>query len=163
MRSRARLMSGACRSLAVRATPLPAHWQSDVCAADITCLLSRCCEPAIAYAVQLYSSAAVNELPCFSVIVICSYTVTPSLCIQRQSQLALHNCSAALLAGKDMAFKDLPHSLEAADVEGASQPQNPAEPVHKVRHATCCFAPYTVMQCAPVHLKHAPAYLYCAV
>ena len=39
-----------------------------------------------------------------------------------------------------MAFKDLPHSLEAVDVEGASHPQNPAEPVHKVCPVTCCLA-----------------------
>ena len=36
-------------------------------------------------------------------------------------------------AGKENAFADLPHSLEAVEVDGAAQPLGLAEPVHKVR------------------------------
>jgi hypothetical protein len=35
-------------------------------------------------------------------------------------------------AGKENAFADLPHSLEAMEVDGAAQPLGLAEPVHKV-------------------------------
>ena len=69
----------------------------------------------------------------------CKVTPTCVITINLSSVITI-NRSDTRLAGKDMAFKDLPHSLEAVDVEGASQPQNPAEPVHKVLYVTCCLA-----------------------
>ncbi|KAK9835245.1 hypothetical protein WJX81_008484 [Elliptochloris bilobata] len=46
---------------------------------------------------------------------------------------ALDVWSVSITCGRDNAFKDLPHSLEAVDVEGASQPQSASEAVHKVK------------------------------
>jgi len=49
-------------------------------------------------------------------------------------------------AGKENAFADLPHSLEAVEVDGAAQPLGLAEPVHKVRRRRGCLE--QVMACA---------------